>query len=386
MKKVYFDLISGASGDMLLASLIDLGVPVDFLNKQYARMPLEQITLEAKKVERSGIQCTLIDPKSESSNEYRHLHKIVDIIKAGGFSIQVFNSCEKVLDAIATAEAAVHGVDKHHIHFHEIGAVDTILDIVGVCCALEYLGVEKVEFSTIIDGHGTINSAHGVIPVPVPATACLIKGFDLKIIDIPTELLTPTGAALLVTLGTQVKNMNGRVTAVGYSCGNKVFDNHPNVLRSFLLDDSSVGLNNDKVCVLETDMDHISGEVMGHVAGLLFEKGALDVSWESIFMKKGRPAYRLTVISNPETSQLLADLIIINTRTLGVRIQNVDRVVASRSSSQVNFLEHDLTEKKCEYNGYSFSKLEYDALSALSRERQIPLLELSEMYIRQKSH
>lgn len=383
MAKIYFELVSGASGDMLLASLIDLGVPVDYLNEQYARMPLEHVTLKTKRVERNGIQCTHLDPLWEHAQSYRHLHQIVDIIKKGSFSPSVFDRSVRVLDRLATAESHVHGISKEEVHFHEIGAVDTIIDIVGVCCALEYLGIEKIEFSTITDGHGTIKTAHGIIPVPVPATAFLIQGFDLKIIDISTELVTPTGAALLTTLGIQVKQMSGSVKKIGYSCGTKRFEHHPNILRSFLLEDGSANYN-DEVYLIESDMDHISGEVMGHVAGLLFENGALDVSWIPIFMKKGRPAYRISVISKVETYQQLVDLIITNTHTLGVRVQNVQRIVASRSQKSIRFLDQDVSEKLCEYKGYTFSKLEYEAIAALSREKKMSLIEITEEYVRQK--
>ncbi|MGE5671416.1 MAG: nickel pincer cofactor biosynthesis protein LarC [Fibrobacterota bacterium] len=379
MKKIYFDIVSGASGDMLLASLVDLGVPVAFLNEQYAKMPLEHIHLTAEKVDRNGMQCTLIDPKFEHSHEYRHLHQILDIIKAGGFSDTVYAKCEAVLNAIAEAEANVHGVDKHHIHFHEIGAVDTILDITGVVLGLEYLGIESVEFSTITDGHGTVKTAHGVIPVPVPATAELIKGFELKIIDVPTELVTPTGAALLTVLGKQKKGMSGTVVSIGCSCGTKRFDNHPNILRAFVLDEKEDG-SIEEIVVLETDMDHISGEIMGHAAQVLFDNGALDVSWIPLYMKKGRPAYRLSVIASVNGYQTLVDQILLQTRTLGVRIQKMQRAVATRSFRQVSFSGHELTEKVCEYKGKSFTKLEYDALCSLAKERNVTLVDLIEEY------
>lgn len=365
---------------MLLASLIDLGVPVAFLNEQYAKMPLEHIHLTAEKVDRNGIQCTLIDPKFEHSHEYRHLHQILDIIKAGGFCDSVYTKCEAVLNAIAEAEAKVHGVDKHHIHFHEIGGVDTILDITGVVLGLDYLGIDSVEFSTITDGHGTVKTAHGVIPVPVPATAELIKEFSIKSIDIPTELVTPTGAALLTVLGKQKKGMSGTVVSIGCSCGTKRFDNHPNILRAFILDEKA-GNSIEEIVVLETDMDHISGEIMGYTAQVLFENGALDVSWIPLYMKKGRPAYRLSVMAPVNGYQSLIDLIILHTRTLGVRIQIMQRVAAARSFRQVNFCGHLLTEKVCEYKGNSFTKLEYDALSNLAKERNVPLIDLMEEYV-----
>ncbi len=380
MKKIYFDLPSGASGDMLLASLIDLGVPLDYLNQIYARMPIENISLKAMQVERNGIKCTYLDPEWEHAHDYRHLHDIIDIVKKGSLSKKVVDRCALVFDRLATAEAHVHGVDKEEVHFHEIGAVDTIIDIVGICCALDFLEVDSIEFSTITDGHGTIKTAHGVMPVPVPATTHMIQGFDLKIIDIPTELVTPTGAAVLTALGTQVKQMSGNLQKIGYGCGTKQFDNHPNILRCFLLEESSQSYSDD-VFIMESDMDHISGEIMGHVTGVLFDKGALDVSWIPIYMKKGRPAYRLSVISKECDCQLIADQIIINTQTLGVRLQKVHRIIASRTHESIQFLDKDVSEKRCEYKGYSFTKLEYEALSALSKEKGTPLIDIIEMYI-----
>ena len=384
MNKIYFDLLSGASGDMLLASLIDLGVPLDYLNQIYARMPIEHVTLNVKRVERNGIQCTYLDPQWEHAHNYRHLHDIIDVIKKGSFNQNIVDRCVMVLDRLATAESKVHGIDKDAVHFHEIGAVDTIIDIVGVCCALDYFNIDSIEFSTITDGHGTIKTAHGIIPVPVPATAQMIQGFDLKIIDIPTELVTPTGAALLTTLGKQVKHLSGTVKKIGYSCGTKKFEHHPNLLRSFLLEESSTSYS-DEVCVIESDLDHISGEIMGHVAGMLFEKGALDVSWTPLYMKKGRPAYRLSVIGKESDCQQLADLIIINTQTLGVRVQKVQRIIASRTQAPIHFLDKDIPEKQCEYKGYTFSKLEYEALAALSKEKNLPIINIMEMYIREKN-
>ena len=383
MVKIYFDLVSGASGHMLLASMIDLGVPVDYLNEQFARMPLEHIILNTKKVKRNGIQCIYLDPHRELSCSYEYLHQIIDIIKKGSFSQKVFDRCVKVLDRLATAESHLQGIAKEEVHFNDIGPVDTIVEIVGVSCALEYLGIEKIEFSTITDGHGTTKTLHGVVPVPVPATTFMIQGFDISILDIPTELVTPTGAALLTALGSQVKQMKGNVKKTGYSCGTKVFDHHPNILRSFLLEENSP-IFNDEVYLIESDMDHISGEVMGHVAGLLFENGALDVSWIPVFMKKGRPAYRISVISKIDIYQQLVDLIITNTHTLGVRVQKVQRIIASRGQKSIRFLDQNVSEKQCVYKGYTFSKLEYEALAALSKEKKMPLIDIAEEYVYQK--
>jgi len=387
MKTVYFDLVCGASGDMILSSLISLGFPVELLEKQLNQLGIGEIRIGVEKVKRSGISCTYITPQWQKATHYRHLGEILEIVKRGAFSERVFERCELVLDRLATAEAIVHGIEKEHVHFHEIGAVDTIIDVLGVSLALEFFNVEQVLFSTITEGYGSIKSEHGVMPVPVPATAQMIQNLRIRTLDIPTELCTPTGAALLTALGKQVTlGMEGQVINCGYGCGTKVFENHPNILRAFILEgDSDQGYSMDTINLLETDMDHVSGEIMGHVAGLLMSQGALDVSFCPIFMKKGRPGYRLSVMAEECNYQKLLDLIMIHTRTLGVRILQVQRVVAQRNNAEIEFMGQKLSEKHCSYKGYSFSKLEYDALEKIAVSTGSSIIDLMEKYVLAKS-
>lgn len=387
MKTVYFDLVCGASGDMILSSLISLGFPVELLEEQLNRLGIGEISIGVEKVKRSGISCTYINPQWSQATHYRHLGEILEIIKRGAFTERVFERCELVLDRLATAESTVHGIEKEHVHFHEIGAVDTIIDVLGVSLALEFFNVEQILFSTITEGYGSIKGEHGVMPVPVPATAQMIQNFRIKTLDIPTELCTPTGAALLTALGNQVPGgMEGRVIKCGYGCGTKVFENHPNILRVFILEsDFDGGYSIDTIRLMETDMDHVSGEIMGHVAGLLTDQGALDVSFSPIFMKKGRPGYRLSVMADESNCQKLVELIMIHTRTLGVRIGQVQRVVAKRSNAEIEFMGQKLSEKRCSFKGYSFSKLEYDALEKISVSTGSSIIDLMEKYVLAKS-
>ncbi|NLE01047.1 MAG: nickel pincer cofactor biosynthesis protein LarC, partial [Fibrobacter sp.] len=344
MKTLYFDLNCGASGDMILSSLIDIGFPVRYLEEQLAKLQIEQIHIGVQKVNRNGIMCTYITPEWQEAKHYRHLGEILDLIKKGNFSDQVFSRSERVLDRLATAEAQVHGIPKDHVHFHEIGAVDTIIDVLGVSLALEYLKIDKIKFSAITEGHGFIQTEHGTIPVPVPATAQMIQGYDVKFLDIDTEILTPTGAALLTALGEQVSgNFTGTICNVGYGCGTKVFQKYSNILRAMIFESQSDDTDMDTVYLLETDMDHISGELMGHVAQLLLDNGALDVSWVPLFMKKGRPGYRLSVIASMSNYNELTDIIMINTRTLGIRRQLINRVISKRKSLNYTFMEQALT-------------------------------------------
>lgn len=379
---LYFDLVSGASGDMILASLIDCGVPVAFLNRELGRLKIPGLKIGVSRVKRNGVMCSQMKMSWRSPKEYRHLPDILSLIDKAGFDAAILDNCRKVLERIARAESKVHGIAEEHVHFHEIGAVDTIVDITGVCLALAYLKVSDIQFSVLTEGYGTINCDHGIMPVPAPATEQLMRGFLVKRVDIPTELLTPTGCALLTTLGTQeLLPPAGKAIRTGYGCGTKVFDDHPNFLRAILIETSpEAAASTDTVCVIETDVDHLSGEIMGNVAGLLLENGALDVSWTPIYMKKGRPGSRLTVIAAPEKAQQFVDLVMVHTRTLGVRVQTVNRVIAERESVTVPFGGKKIAEKRCRYKGHAFSKAEYEDLAKLAKEKGVPLIEMMERY------
>jgi pyridinium-3,5-bisthiocarboxylic acid mononucleotide nickel chelatase len=387
---LYFDCMSGASGDMILASLVDLGVPVKFLNAGMKRLGIPGgLSIAASDERRGGIVCKRLDVRWKTPQAYRHMPEILRIIGRGRFGASVYKRCETVLGHLAAAEAKAHGIPKNRVHFHEIGAVDTIVDIAGTCLALEHLKVDEVRFSTLTEGRGTVRTEHGTFPVPAPATANLINGFHVTRLDVPTELLTPTGAALLTGLGTQsLVCPAGIVRKTGHGCGARVFKHHPNFLRAMLVetDDAPDGRQGrDIVAVIETDMDHISGEIMGAAGALLMEKGALDVSWTPVYMKKGRPGYRLTVIARPEKASMMVDLIMLHTRTLGVRVQTARRIIAGREFQKGNLLNYPVAEKRCWYKGTVFTKPEFDDVAAISKKTGMPVIELTELHKRGKS-
>jgi len=380
---LYFDLPCGASGDMLLASLIDLGVPVEYLQKELDRLNIPGLSINIHNVISKGITAKRLDLSWEPGKHYRHISDILSIIHSAKFSKNINSQCEDVLKRLGAAEAAVHGIPIEKVHFHEIGAVDTIIDIVGFMLCAEYLEISDIRFSALTIGYGSIESAHGSIPVPVPATTQLIEGLKIQPLAIPTEILTPTGAALLTTLGNQsIPAPSGLLRATGYGCGTKKFENHPNIIRSFLLE--SHGIQQDTIeeaiNVLETDTDHISGELMAHVANLLFQKGALDVVWIPVMMKKGRPGYRLSVVCPENKRQSLIDLIIKHTRTLGVRFQTVSRIIAERYAGNASFMGERVTTKHCRYKESEFEKIEFENVAAISKEKDIPVPDLLEQF------
>jgi pyridinium-3,5-bisthiocarboxylic acid mononucleotide nickel chelatase len=384
MRTLYFDVVSGASGDMILSSLIDLGVPLEYLRTELAKLSIPGLSIDVEQQKRSGISANLLILHWETPKAYRHVHQILDMIKSAQYPARVYDRCKTVLTRLGQAEAKVHDMPIEKVHFHEIGAVDTIVDVAGICLGFEYLDVEAILFSTLTDGKGTVETAHGRMPVPVPAVAEMAQGFAFKIIDIDAELLTPTGCAVLTALGTQrPAGFSGTIVRTGYACGTKVLDKTPNVLRVFLAE-ADAKAPGDTVCIVESDMDHISGEIMADVASRLMAQGALDVSWTPVFMKKGRPGYRLTVICTPDSEmrESLIDTVMIGTRTLGVRFHTANRIVAERNQLDGNLRGEPIDEKQCSYKGHSFTKPEYESLSRLSGKTGIPVIELMEEYFR----
>jgi len=391
MKELFFNVVSGASGDMILASLVDLGVPVDHLQEQLSRLHIHGLSVGAEKTVRGGITCSHMRLKWEEEHEHhhhRHLEDLVAMLKSGGFAQRVIDRGTEVLTRLGAAEARIHGVPLDQVHFHEIGAVDTIIDIAGVCICLEYLQAGAVWFSTLTEGHGTVTAAHGTMPIPCPATTLLIEGLQLQTVDVASELLTPTGAALLTTLGSQRQCMPaGAILKSGYGCGDKSFGNVPNILRAVLVETAGPAASPDdeRVCVIETDIDHISGEILAYAADRCFDAGALDVSWTPVFMKKGRPAYRMTALCREEDRERVADTVMAETRTLGVRFHTVSRQVAQRTAGETVLLDTQVREKRCSYKGRAFTKIEFDDLAALARRTGRPLPEIAEEYLRRTS-
>lgn len=384
MKTLYFDVVSGASGDMIFSSLIDLGVPLPHLRAELAKLAIPGLTIDVEKQKRSAISASHLVLHWDTPRAYRHVHQILDMIKSAQYPARVYDRCKAVLMRLGQAEAKVHDVPIEKVHFHEIGAVDTIVDVAGICLGLEYLDAGEILFSALTDGKGTVETAHGTMPVPVPAVAEMAQGFELKILDIEAELLTPTGCAMLTGLGRQqTQGFSGTIIRTGYGCGTRVLDKTPNVLRVFLAE-AGAQAPDGSVCVIESDMDHISGEIMANVASALMTQGALDVSWMPVFMKKGRPGYRLTVVCAPDADarQALIDTIMIGSRTLGVRFFSAERTVAGRTPAEGSLRGEPIEEKQCSYKGHSFTKPEYESLARLSEKTGVPVIELMEEYFK----
>jgi len=388
MKTVFFDLQSGAAGDMVLSALIDAGASLDYITPFLERMELPGLDISVEKVKRSGIACSYMQITSDTETTYRHLPQIKEKIEMAQLPEKVKTNALAVFNSIAEAEADAHNIPIEKVHFHEIGAVDTLVDIVGSCLALHNLAIDEITYGDLTIGHGTITAAHGTMPVPVPATSYLIQNFRIRQIDIETEILTPTGAALLTTLGKQVPVMtSGTLLKTGYGAGKKEFTHHTNCIRALIIETKDSSINNtDTVVVIESDMDHISGEIMAYAAEECLNRGALDVSWTPVIMKKGRPGNRLTVLCHESDKEILVDTIMRETRTLGIRYKLMHRITAERHTQKSTFLGEAIEEKKCTLSGGSFTKLEYETLAALARKTQRPILDILHEYEQKKEN
>lgn len=375
MRIAYVDCFSGASGDMFLGACLDCGLPLEVLREGLARLPLTGYDLHRETVSRSGIQATRLHVRLTAEEQpHRHLSDILGIIQESDLPERVKDRSGRVFRALAEAEAAVHGRSVESVHFHEVGAVDAIVDVVGTVLCLERLGVERLYSSALTVGTGWVEAAHGRLPVPAPATAALIRGKPVRQVDTGCELLTPTGAALLVALAEgfgPVPPM--RVTSVGYGAGGRDLPRHPNLLRLLVGEAEEPSLT-DEVVVLETNLDDTSGEVLGHLGGLLMERGALDAFFVPIQMKKQRPGVLLTVLAEPERASELERLIFTHTGTFGIRRRRVERHKLARTSEVVETEYGPVRVKVGRLGGeVVVASPEYEDCARLARSEGVPL-------------
>ena len=340
MKVCYIDAFSGISGDMTVGALLDAGAPPDALLD--ALRSLETgARYEVEKTRRGGVTASKFrvilpeHPGGAHGHSHRHLKHILAMIEKAPISDRAKSDASRVFRNLGHAEAHVHGVPIEKVHFHEVGAADSIADIVGACVALDLLGVDQIYTSAINVGSGTVKTEHGVLPVPAPATAELLTGKPIYSCGPAVELTTPTGAALAATLSTSfgpAPAMN--IRNIGYGAGDRDFEQQPNVLR-VLIGDKSGAVEATSVSVIEANIDDSSPQVLGYALERLLETGALDASISPLQMKKNRPGSLLRVIARPEDQEALAQIVFSETSTLGLRIYTAERRVLERRMVEV---------------------------------------------------
>ncbi|MGQ9523673.1 MAG: nickel pincer cofactor biosynthesis protein LarC [Armatimonadota bacterium] len=331
MRLAYFDCFSGVSGDMTLAALVDAGASFDLLKDALKQLDVAGYSLSQRRVVRNGISAVSVSVDVQGEQHERHLSEIERLISASSLSDWVKEHSLAVFRRLAQAEADVHGTTVDKVHFHEVGGVDCIIDIVGSVVCLELLGVDEVHSSPLPTSRGFVECSHGVMPVPAPATMELLKGVPTVPSGVEGEMVTPTGAALVASLAVGFGGMPAMVpAAVGYGAGQKEFGRRPNLLRVVIGEKAHPAPEALRVSLLEANIDDMNPELYDHVMARLFAAGALDVYLTQVLMKKGRPAVLLTVVCEPEMEGTMADIVLAETSTLGVRISRADRICLQR--------------------------------------------------------
>jgi len=346
LRIAYFDCFSGISGDMTLAAIVDSGVPWAEIERLLRSLGLPGWSAEVVEVRRGGFRARQLVVFAPHEDRHRHLSDILRLVEGSSLTHRQKELAERIFRRLADAEAHVHGTSPEKVHFHEVGAVDSIIDIVGSAIGLDLLGVEKVFSSPVPTGRGKIRIAHGEVSVPAPATAFLLRGVPLAEADIEAELTTPTGAAILTTVASGFGPLPAmRLEAVGCGAGSRELPTRPNLLRLFVGQVEVASQNQpgelrhlsppERIWVLEANLDDCPGEFLGYCFGKLLAAGALDVFATPIQMKKNRPGVMLTVICEAEQIPTMESILFAETTTLGIRRFPVDRTVLARSRHTV---------------------------------------------------
>jgi hypothetical protein len=438
---LYLECNSGISGDMTVAALLDLGADREVLDKVLKDMPVEGFDIEVSRVNKAGLDVCDFNAKldkehgnhdhdmeylfgdthenihenvhehhhdhehkhhheNEENNEQHHEHEhahihehrglqeIQYIIEETQMSVRAKELSLRIFNILAQAEAKAHGVEINDVHFHEVGAVDSIVDIISVAVCIDNLDITNVIVPYMCEGSGTVRCQHGVLPIPVPAVANIVQMNDLniKIIDMMGELVTPTGAAIVAALKTSDKLPSQfKIKKIGMGAGKRNYE-RPSILRAMLIEPEikpvDLGENNkDFIYKLETNIDDCTGEMLGYVMDILFENGARDVHYTPVYMKKNRPAYLLTVICTEDNVKTLEDIIFKETTTIGIRRIKMERTILERKPKTVTLSIGELNIKKCTLPDGTVRKYpEYESMAKLARENNISIQDVISIY------
>lgn len=374
MKTAYFDCFSGISGDMIIGALLDLGLDFNYLKKELGKLSLKNYKIEARKVVKSGILSTKFGVLENHKNhhEERSLNEINKIINDSKLENETKNTIKKIFLRIAAAEAKIHNKPINKIHFHEIGAIDTIIDVAGAVIGFNNLGIEKISCSKLNVGTGFVAFSHGKWPVPAPATAEILKNVPIYHNNIEAELVTPTGAAIITALASEFGEMPAmKVEKIGYGAGTKDLE-QPNVLRVFL--GQMENQKNEDINIIETNIDNMNPEIYPYVIDRLMENNALDAYLTTIIMKKGRPALKLSVLCEAKDTDKLCKIIFDETTTLGVRIFTAEKRKLDREIKTIKTKYGNVRVKISRLNNKIQNIMpEYEDCARIAKKYKIPL-------------
>jgi hypothetical protein len=377
MKILYFDLVGGASGDMILGALVDLGLPVEHLQNEWKKLGLAGWKLEVEKTERQQIGATLVKIQVPDEKKHRHLSHFKKLLDDSSLSEKVKTQSYAIFVRLAEAEAKVHRTEVETVHFHEVGGLDTLLDVTGAAIGFDYFGIEKFYTSPFPMGKGNISVAHGKMPIPPPAVAELVSGFPVQKTEVEGEQVTPTGAAIITALAGYEPKLSFQAEKVGYGAGFADFKETPNLLRLWLGEQKD-GYAGDEVTVLETQIDNTTPELLGFLSEKLLGLGALDVYFTPILMKKSRPAQLLTVLCLPKNESSITQAIFAETGSIGIRYQTAHRHKLERELLEIDTVFGKLKAKRAWSNGAEKISPEFEECARVARERNIPLREVYE--------
>jgi uncharacterized protein (TIGR00299 family) protein len=378
MKTLYFDCFAGVSGDMILGALIAAGVEPEAFRRQLSLLGVQGYSVDFETVDRSGISATHARVQTADEHAHRHLSNILKIIYDSRLSDGVKDRAAKIFSRLAEAEARVHNVPVAQIHFHEVGALDAIIDVVGAAICFELLEIDRFVSSPLHVGSGTVEMEHGRYPVPPPAVAELLKGVPFYSTDIVGELVTPTGAAIITTVCDDYGPIpQFKLERAGYGAGTRQYDKFPNALRVLIGEQEakkSTAPEVERLWMIETNMDDISPQILGHVMDRAFDLGALDCYFTAVQMKKNRPGVLLSILCRNEQRAVLSELLFSETTTLGLRAYEVERRALDRRIVRVETQYGPIDVKVAQLNGHIVKEMpEYEQCRQAARAANVPL-------------
>ena len=373
----YFDCFCGISGDMTLGAFIDIGVPLSWLKDSLEKLPLKNFDISVESIFRSGIKAQRVNVLTKDNLTSRHYSEIKALVQNSHLSRKVKQKSLEIFEKLATAESEIHGQPKERVHFHETGGIDAIVDIAGTALCLEYLGIKKVIASKIPLGTGFVSCQHGTLPVPAPATISILKGVPVYGAEIPHELVTPTGAAIITSLADSFENIPDMIVKkTGYGAGKRDLKTIPNLLRIIIGTPANhmSDYQKDRISIVETCIDDMNPEFFGFLMERLFEEGAIDVYLIPVFMKKNRPGTMVQVLCMKNRKKSIINRILSETTSLGVRYYDVQRSKLVRENITIKTTYGDVQVKRVtDPNGSVQLAPEYEVCKKIAIEKGIPL-------------
>lgn len=377
MRIGYFDCFAGVSGDMILGCLFDLGFRKEDLLHELSQLGTGDVGIDVSDVMRNGVRAKRMSVRYQKDQVSRTLKDIIELIDNSRLSPLVRERSARAFDLLADAESRVHGTRKDQVHFHEVGALDSLVDVIGAFIGLDHLGIERIVASPLALGTGSVECQHGVLPVPAPATLELARGLPVRGWGVPGEMTTPTGAAILKTCGSDFGPIpHMRVTGVGYGAGSRDLDEIPNVMRLIVGEARTYGF--DQVTLVETNIDDMNPQFFSHLYGDLFSAGALDVWVAQVLMKKGRPGFVLSVLAERPGVPGVVDVILSETTASGVRLAEVDRVKLARRAVELDTKYGNVRVKLFTLDSKRRCAPEYEDCLRISRAQGVSIDEVIE--------